>query len=420
MWAEAARRWSLVDLATRSDTKLVTLTGAGGTGKTRLALHVAGELAKQFADGLFWVPLAPLPEARFVASAVAEALGVVEEAGVPLEQTLERECAGRRMLVLMDNCEHVLEGVERVVPGLVRAGVLILATSRERLDLSGERVYPINPLEREEAIALFAVRAEAAGAVLEPRAETREAVDALCTRLDDLPLALELAAARAAVLPLPVLLERLSDRLDLLIGTRDAEERQRTLRATIAWSYDLLEPHEQSAFRRLAVFAGGGSLDAVESVCGAKLQDLLSLVGKSLVRRRAIADEAAFWMLETVREFALIELEASGEADATRDRHLDWFLAQARPEELLESDGVSDTFGMAESARLHEIERDVDNYRAAFNWALTRARAAPDAAATFLLRRGRLTRTRTSTLLRGQRAVRRGGERARRGTPVRG
>jgi predicted ATPase len=370
----------LVDLASHSDTRLLTLTGPGGTGKTRLALQVAGELAKRFADGVFWAPLAPLRDAGLVASAVADAVGVVEDAGFPLEQTLERETTGRRMLVLLDNCEHLLEGVGRVVPGLVRAGVFVLATSRERLAVSGERVYPVDPLEREDAIALFIDRAEAAGGVLEPTRDTREAVDALCARLDDLPLALELAAPWAALLPPTLLLESLSDRTHVLTGPRDTEERQRTLRATIAWSYDLLEPSEQAVLRCLAVFAGGGGLDAVASVCEADIGDLLTLVGKSLVRRRNVDGVPVFWLLETLREFALAELEASGDGDATRDRHLDWVLAQARRDDMLETAGISDTFGRAVRNRLQELERDVDNFRAAFSWALTRARESPEAA----------------------------------------
>jgi predicted ATPase/class 3 adenylate cyclase len=371
----------LVDLASRSETRLLTLTGPGGTGKTRLALHVVGELAGGFADGVFWVPLAPLRDAGLVASAVAEAVGVVEEPGISLEQTLERETAGRRMLVLLDNCEHVLEGTGRVAPGLVRAGTFVIATSRERLALNGERVYPVDPLEREDAIALYAARAEAAGGILEPTAETREAVDALCQHLDDLPLALELAAPRAALLPPAALLQSLSDRLDVLSGPRDAEERQRTLRATIAWSYDLLKPSEKAVFRRLAVFVGSARLDAVESICEADLEDLLSLVAKSLVRRRATDGAPVFWLLETVREFALTELEAVGDADATRDRHLDWFLAQARRDDVLETAGISESFGRAVRGRLDELERDIDNFRAAFSWALTRARVSPRAAA---------------------------------------
>ena len=349
----------LADLATEPGLRLVTLTGPGGTGKTRLALQLAAELADRFPHGLVWVPLAPLRDPELVPSAVAEALEADERVGEPAAATIARAIAGPSLL-LLDNCEHLLDGVAAVVSPLLAQTdeVVVLATSRERLGLAGERVVPVAPLARDDATALFLARAESAGAgtPLDPAI-----VDALCARLDDLPLAVELAAARTAALPLGALLDRLSQRLDLLRGPRDADERQRTLRATIAWSHDLLEPSEQMLFRRLSVFAAGAELEAAEAVCDADLDDLASLVAKSLVRLSG----TRYWMLETIREFAAVELEAAGEGEQLRDAHAGWFAALARAESPLSS---------RRAEWVERLEGDRDNLRLAFAHGLERGR----------------------------------------------
>jgi predicted ATPase len=295
------------ELLARDDARLLTLTGAGGSGKTRLALHAAGEVAEAYPDGVWWVPLAPLADPADVGPAAARALG----GGGTLPELVD----GRRLLLLLDNFEHVVEAAPEVVTVLrecPRADMLV--TSRERLRVQGEHVYPVPVLERAEARRLFVTRARAA----QPDFEPGDRLDELCERLDDLPLAIELAAARAPLLTTSQLLERLGDRLDLLRGGRDAETRQQTLRATIEWSHGLLEPAERTLLAALSVFRGGWTLEAAERVADADLELMQSLVDKSLVRRW---EDGRFGMLETIREFAAERLEASGEADAMRDRH---------------------------------------------------------------------------------------------------
>ena len=275
------------DLLAREDARLLTLTGAGGSGKSRLALQAAGEAAEAY--------LAPLTDAADVGQAAARALG----GGGTLPELVD----GRRLLLLLDNFEHVVEAAPEVAAVLAecpRADVLV--TSRERLRVQGEHVYPVPVLERREALRLFVTRARAA----QPDFEQDEHLDELCARLDDLPLALELAAARTSLLSTEQLLERLGNRLDLLRGGRDAETRQQTLRATIEWSYELLEPDEQRLLAALSVFRGGWTLEAAERVCEADLELLQSLVDKSLIRRW---ESERFGMLETIREFAAEQLD---------------------------------------------------------------------------------------------------------------
>ncbi len=347
--------------------RLLTLTGPGGTGKTRLALQVAGGLADGFPDGVFWAPLASLRDPALVPSAVADVLGVREELGRPVGAAIVEALRAKHVLFLLDNCEHVLEAVVELVASVLAScpDVLLVATSREPLEVSGEHVYAVQPLASADATALFDSRAHAAGAPTSTL-ESRDAVGALCARLDNLPLAVELAAARAAALTPAALLDRLSSRLDVLRGPRDADERQRTLHATIAWSYDLLEETEQRAFRRLAVFAGGTTLEAAETVCDAELDELLSLVAKSLVRHTTSnSAEARYWMLETIREFAVDRLGESGERETYRDRHCSWFARVAGDErERLVGPGSSES--------LARLERDRENLRSAFARALER------------------------------------------------
>jgi predicted ATPase len=293
-------------LLARNDARLLTLTGAGGSGKTRLALHAAGEVADEYPDGVWWVPLAPLSGPADVGPAAVRALG----GGGSLPELVD----GRRLLLLLDNFEHVVEAAPEVAAVLRECPHAdVLVTSRERLRVQGEHVYPVPVLERAQARQLFVARARAA----QPDFEPGEHVDELCEQLDDLPLALELAAARASLLSVEQLLERLGDRLDLLRGGRDAELRQQTLRATIEWSYELLEPDERKLLAALSVFRGGWTVEAAEQVAGAELQLMQSLVDKSLVRRW---ESGRFGMLETIREFAAEQL--SGDENDTLLRRL--------------------------------------------------------------------------------------------------
>ena len=285
----------------RSGVRLLTLTGPGGTGKTRLSLQAAAAPADDFDDGVWWVPLASLRDPALVLRQTAHTLDVLEQPDRPLEEVLTEMLAGKRMLIVLDNAEHLLPAAAASIATLRDLdGPQLVVTSRERLQLAGEHVYPVPQLTTPEGLDLFTMRA----AALDPRFEVTPAAQELCERLDNLPLAIELAAARTAVLQSEQILERLSGRLDLLKGGRDADPRQQTLRATIAWSYDLLAPDERELFARLAVFAGSASLEAVEDVCAADIETLGSLVDKSLVRR----DGDRFWMLETIREFGVEQL----------------------------------------------------------------------------------------------------------------
>lgn len=302
---------AVLELLGRDDTRLVTLTGAGGSGKTRLALQAAAEAADAYPDGVWWVPLAPVSDPADVGPAAARALG----GGGALPELI----GARRLLLALDNFEHVIDAASEVAAVLAecpRADLLI--TSRERLRLQGEQVYPVPVLARKEARDLFVARARAA----QPQFEPDEALDELCERLDDLPLALELAAARVSLLTTEQLLERLGERLDLLRGGRDAETRQQTLRATIEWSFELLEPEERSLLAALSVFRGGWTLEAAERVCGTDLELMQSLVDKSLVRRW---ESGRFGMLETVREFAAEQL-SEDERNALLQRLLEFLL----------------------------------------------------------------------------------------------
>ena len=302
----------LTDLL-RDGTRLVTVTGAGGSGKTRLALQVAAELADEFRDGVFFVSLAPVQDAALVAPAIAQSTGVRS-----LDDLRELE-----VLVLVDNLEHLLPSVSELSSLLaVAANVTLLVTSRVRLRIAAELEYPLEPFAEDEAIEFFVERARAVKRDLRRDPSVAE----ICRRLDGLPLALELAASRVKVLDPPLLLERLGRRLPVLTGgSRDAPVRQQTLRATIEWSYALLETRLQEVFRRLAVFAGSFSLTAAEQVAKAELDEISALVDWSLLKP---IGEGRFLMLETIREYAREALEGSGETEEeVRDRHLDYFLA---------------------------------------------------------------------------------------------
>jgi len=301
-----------------ADARLLTLTGPGGTGKTRLALQAAGLASDAYPDGVWWVPLAPLRDPALVLETAAQVVGS--------KNGLAEHIADKQMLCLFDNFEQVVEAGTELVDLLAACPKLaVLVTSRERLRVRGEQAYPVPPLDESDATALFLARARA----VDPGFSPSPAIDELCARLDELPLAIELAAARTAVFSADQLLKRLSQRLDLLKGERDADPRQQTLRATIEWSHDLLTEEEQTLFARLSVFAGGCTYEAAEQVAGADPDTLQSLLDKSLLRKRETELAPRYWMLETIREYASERLEESGEADDLRRRHAESFLALA-------------------------------------------------------------------------------------------
>ena len=335
-------------------TRLLTLVGPGGTGKTRLALQAAVESAERFPDGLAWVPLAPLREPDLVASTIADAVEIKEQPGREPVDVLVERLAGRRLLVLLDNAEHLLPDLAWTVARLhAVAGPVILVTSRERLRVAGEQTYAVPELDAADAVSLFVEACRAAGVQLE---RTR-AVDELCAQLERLPLALELAAARTVVFSPEQLLDRLSQRLDLLKGGRDADPRQQTLRATIDWSYELLSEHEQQLLRSLSVFAGGFTYEAAEQVAGADPDSLQSLLEKSLIRRREADHGVRYWILETIRGYAAERLEAAGEGLETRDRHACWYrelVGRAAPY----------LTGVTQLSWLDTLTEELDNIRA--------------------------------------------------------
>jgi predicted ATPase/DNA-binding SARP family transcriptional activator len=336
--------------------RIVTLTGPGGSGKTRLALQLADDSVEDFPEGVVWVPLQALRDPEFVLPTIARALGTGE--------TLSEDLRDRRLLLVLDNFEQLLASAPKI--GQLSAQLprlKLLVTSREPLHVGGEYEYAVAPLREVEAVALFVDRAKSVRADF---AED-EAVVEICRRLDCLPLALELAAARIKALSAPDLLKRLNKRLPILTGgPQDAPERQRTLRATIAWSHELLTPDEQCVFGRLAVFAGGCTLEAAEEVCQADLDTVAALIDKSLLRREG----DRYLMLETIGEYALERLEESGELAALRQQHAEYYLEQARAiEGLIRSPQAA--------GAIDQLEADYDNLRAALQWLAAETPDAP-------------------------------------------
>ncbi|HWE61836.1 MAG TPA: tetratricopeptide repeat protein [Chloroflexota bacterium] len=378
--------------------RLVTLTGVGGCGKTRLALRVADELLEDYPDGVWLVDLSPLGEARLVGQAVARALGLGEDPARPVLDLLKTALRHRNMLLVLDNCEHLIGTCAELAVVLLEhcPALRILATSREALRVPGERLWPVPPLSVPEAGAdlpagrlleaesarLFMDRARVQRPDLALGDETAAAVADICRRLDGLPLAIELAAARTRLLSVEQIAARLGQRLALLTGgPRTAAARQRTLRAALDWSYDLLSPEEQMLFRRLAVFAGGCTLEAAEAVCrsdgdlhGDVLECLSSLMDKSLLRHQpapSTEQSAAngapsaprFGLLETVREYGLAQLAADGETPMLQRRHAAYFLSAAEEAAQL-------LRGPEQRVWLARLADEHDNLRAALRWAL--------------------------------------------------
>jgi predicted ATPase/class 3 adenylate cyclase len=322
-------------------TRLLTLTGPGGTGKTRLAAQAAGMAGDGYPDGVWWVPLAPLRDPALVVETAAQVVGS--------ENGLAEHVASKSMLLLFDNFEQVVAAAGDIA-GLLGScpNLHLLVTSREPLHVTGEQEYPVPPLVHEEGVGFFLSRARA----VKPDFQPDDAVSDICRRLDDLPLALELAAARVKALSSSQILNRLEQRLPLLTGgARDLPERQRTLRGAIEWSYDLLNDDEQRLFARLSVFRGGCALEAAEAICEADLDTLQSLVDKSLLRHSG----ERYWMLETIREYATDRLEEMDDADEIRRRRAELFLSLA--ESLPVDVGVSREW-------LDRLETEHDNVRA--------------------------------------------------------
>lgn len=352
-------------------TRLVTVKAMGGCGKTRLALQVGAEVLEQFSDGVWFVELAPITDGSLVVQAVATALGVKEEPSRPLQTTLlERLREGRRLLML-DNCEHLIESCAQLAAAIGKTcpSVKILATSREVLNVTGEAVYNLSPLATEsEAVSLFLERARAANNSFTLSEQNRAAVLEICRQLDGIPLAIELAAARVRMLSPAEITTRLSDRFRLLTGgPRTSERRQQTLRALIDWSYVLLSEPEQALFRSLSVFAGGWTLEAAEAFGDTgDVMDLLSrLVDKSLV----IAEQDRYRFLETVRQYAWEKAVEAGEAERLRARHLELFrhLSETAEPHLT---------GAEQQLWLDRLESEHDNLRAALSLASSDANAS--------------------------------------------
>ena len=376
---------AVVAMLRHGDVRLLTLTGPAGVGKTRLALESAGNAAADFADGIVFVDLTPIRDPELVLPTIADRLGVRGAGNRPVAARLQAYLAERQLLLVLDNCEQVLAAAPGLAALLAAAPRLcILATSRTRLALTAEQELGVEPLavpdptqlpslerlEALDAVRLFLARARALRPDFALTVDNAAAVVGICARLDGLPLAIELAAARIKVLPPQALLERLERRLTLLTGgARDLPARQQTLRGAIAWSHDLLTPSEQMLFRRLGVFAGGWTLAAAEALMQAGdrfdfFAAFTALVDKSLIRQTEVVHgEPRFRMLETIREFAVEQLEASGDGDLVRLAHAHYFLALAEA-------NAGGLLGQDQPVKIDRLRLDLDNLRAALSWSL--------------------------------------------------
>ena len=362
----------------RNGTRLLTLTGPGGTGKTRLSIEAAGDLVATFPDGVYWVPLAAITDVSLVGPAIATSLGLHDTGSRPVAERIAEHLRDKAALLVIDNFEQVLAAAP-LVGDLLRAApkLKVITSSRAPLRVYGEQEFPVPPLTladpgaglevlaQSEAVRLFVERAMAIKPDFQVTAVNARPIAEICIRLDGLPLAIELAAARVKILPPEAILQRLGRTLDLLsAGSRDLPDRQRTLRGAIQWSFDLLDESTRILFARLAAFAGGAWLPEVEAVCGDDVLDgLSSLVDQSLLRQRESLGEPRFVMLVTIREYALERLDSGTEADAVRRRHAETYLALAARIQR-------ELTGPKQRELLDRLERDHDNLRAATEWAI--------------------------------------------------
>ncbi|TMD69535.1 MAG: tetratricopeptide repeat protein [Chloroflexi bacterium] len=375
----------------REDVRLVTMTGAGGLGKTRLGLQVAAELSDLFPDGVYFVNLAPISDPELVVPTIAQALGIREVAGQSLLERLQEELQQKQVLLVLDNFEQVVNAASQLVDLLAACPKLkLLVTSREVLHVRAEREFAVPPLALPDpthlpelaelshyaAVALFTQRAQAVKSDFQVTAANAQAIAEICVRLDGLPLAIELAAARVKLFPPQTLLARLDQRLHILTsGARDAPVRQQSLRNTLAWSYKLLHAEEQRLFRRLSAFVGGCTLQSIEALCaaldksngvGQVLGGVASLIDKSLLQQtEQEAEEPRLVLLETIRQYGLEVLTVSGEMEITRQVHALYYLRLAEEAE-------PELGGPQQAVWLERLEREYDNLRAALRWCLER------------------------------------------------